>query len=61
MQVVSAASECDLQILQVPAEGALLVRPDGHIAWRAMSKELLGIDSQSAFQQLKRVLTELKN
>lgn len=45
-------------VLQVTDDGALLVRPDGHIAWRAESLE--GVEGTSAATAAESLLTALK-
>ena len=61
LQVVRCARNSDLQKLRVSAEVALLVRPDGHIAWRPVAEMADTADSTIAYQQLKEILQELKS
>ncbi len=60
LQVVWCNPDQDPSSLQFFTNSALLVRPDGHIAWRAVTKELGEVDSKTAFQQLTEILQELK-
>ena len=37
---------------EIAEDGAALVRPDGHVAWRSRSAPVTGIELEDAFKQL---------
>ena len=57
----SGSAECETHCaLQVSGDGAILVRPDGHIAWRAHSLEGAAVDSTArAADSLRTALKAL--